>query len=97
MHLVDRYFNRALDAAERELGAAIAGAKRAAEIDRLLTDETSRRAQAHLRRVVPHATVPSSGARANGKGWDGRTTRTLEPDPPLLAPLAAGRAVRDRR
>jgi hypothetical protein len=89
VHLVDRYFNRALDAAERELSAALAGTRRAAEIDRLLTDEPAR-----LLKLTSAAAFRNDGSvfrrEGESEGWSGRTTRTLEADLPLLAPLAEG-------
>jgi hypothetical protein len=89
VHLVDRYFNRALDAAESELSAALAGTRRAADIDRLLTDEPAR-----LLKLTSAAAFRNDGSvfrrEAESEGWSGRTARTLEPDLPLLAPVAEG-------
>ena len=89
VHMVDRYFNQALDQAERELGEAILKAQRPAEIDRLLADEPSRllklTSAASFRRQGP-VFVRDEG----GNGWEDCATRTLRPDEPLLAPLSSG-------
>jgi hypothetical protein len=89
VHVVDRYFNRALDAAERELGVAILNAQEVAEIDRLLAREPFQRlnltSAASFRRDGP---VFVRGESA--EGWDGNGASTLDPDAPLLRPLSAG-------
>jgi hypothetical protein len=89
VHLVDRFFNRTLDAAERELGDALVRTRRAADIDRLLTEEPAR-----LLKLTSAAAFRSDGAvfrrEGNSEGWSGQTARTLEPNLPLLAPLATG-------
>ncbi len=96
VHLVDRYFNRALDAAERELGAALAGTRRAADIDRLLTDEPAR-----LLKLTSAASFRNDGSvfrrEGESEGWSGRTARTLEPDLAAARPDGRRRAVPDRR
>ena len=90
VHLADRFFNRALDAAELELGTAILKAQEAAEIDRLLAKEPFQRLKltsaASFRR---EGSVFVRGESA--KGWDGAAASALDADAPLLSPLAAGR------
>jgi hypothetical protein len=89
VHLVDRYFNRALDAAERELGGRLLSTRRAADIDRLLTDEPAR-----LLKLTSAAAFRKDGSvfRRAGKseGWGDSDAKTLEPNLPLLAPVAKG-------
>ena len=89
VHLADRYFNRALDEAERKLGEAIRAARKVTEIDRLLADEAfsalKLASAASFRRQGP-----VFSRNANGKGWEGCVTRTLRPDEPMLAPLPKG-------
>lgn len=88
-HLTDRYFNRALDQAERQLGEAILKAEKPVEIDRLLADGPLR-----VLDLTSAAAFRRNGAvfcrDGNGRGWDETTTRTLSPDAPLLAPLSRG-------
>jgi hypothetical protein len=88
-HLTDRYFNRALDEAEKDVGRAILEAKQPAEVDRLLADEPFRRLK-----LTSAASFRRNGAvfsrDGSGNGWDETTTRTLSPDAPLLAPLPTG-------
>jgi hypothetical protein len=97
VHLADRYFSRAVDEAERKLEQAIRKAKKAAEIDRLLADET----YAALKLASAAAfrrEGPVYRRNGNGKGWrKGEATR-LEPDTPLLAKLTDGQpfSVADR-
>jgi hypothetical protein len=90
VYFVDRYFNRALDAVERDLGSAMLKAKELAEIDRLLTHEPFQRLN-----LTSAASFRRAGHRyvrgASAEGWDGRAAATLEPDAPLLAPCAPGR------
>jgi len=90
VHLADRFFNRALDRTERELGAALLKARKPAEIDRLLTIEPFRALQltsaAAFRRQGP--VFLRNGA---AKGWGKRTAKRLALDEPLLAPIAAGK------
>ncbi len=89
VHVVDRYFNRALDAAERELGAALASARRAVDIDRLLTDEPAR-----LLKLTSAAAFRRDGSlfrrEGESEGWSAGMARTLELDLPVLAPLEEG-------
>lgn len=90
VYFVDRYFNRALDAVERDLGSAMLKAKELAEIDRLLTHEPFQRLN-----LTSAASFRRAGHRyvrgASAEGWDGRAAATLAPDAPLLAPCAPGR------
>jgi hypothetical protein len=89
VNVVDSFFNRALDAAERELADALVGTRRAADIDRLLTDEPAR-----LLKLTSAASFRKDGSvfrRGDGsEGWSDRDTKTLEPSLPLLAPVAKG-------
>ncbi len=90
VHWADRYFNRALDAAEKRLTAAIRSAKRAIDIDRLLADEASDALA--LASAASFRTRNGAYVRAeNGRGWEDVATRTLAADEPLLAPLAKGK------
>jgi hypothetical protein len=88
VHLADRYFNRALDALERELEAAMLKAGKAGEIDRLLAREPFQRLKltsaASFRREGP-----SFVRGPNAEGWDGGTAR-LKPDDNLLSPAREG-------
>jgi len=87
-HLTDRYFNRALDQAERDVGRAILKAKQPAEVDRLLADEPFR-----LLKLTSAASFRRNGPvfsrDGSGNGWDETATRTLSPDAPMLAPLSS--------
>jgi hypothetical protein len=86
--LTDRYFNRALDQAERDVGQAILKAKQPAEVDRLLADEPFR-----LLKLTSAASFrrhgPVFSRDGGGNGWDETATRTLSPDAPMLAPLSS--------
>jgi hypothetical protein len=89
VHLADRYFNRALDAVERELGTAMLKATGLAEIDRLLAHEPFDRLKltsaASFRKDGPlFVRGPSA------EGWDDASARTLRPDDPLFRPIARG-------
>jgi hypothetical protein len=90
VHLVDRYFNRPLDALEKELGSAMLKASEFAEIDRLLAHEPFNRLKltsaASFRRTG-HNYVRGPAA----EGWDGASTEKLSPEAPLLQPAAAGK------
>ena len=90
VHLADRYFNRALDAARRELGMPALRAKKAAEIDRLLADETC-----DALRLASAASFrkegPCSRGTARAKAGRAATARTIEPDEPMLAPVHEGK------
>jgi hypothetical protein len=85
----DRYFNRALDRAEAELGHAILEAKDLNQIDRLMSDGPGR-----VLGLASAATFRNAGADFrrldNGDGWNDTETRTIPADEPLLAPLAKG-------
>jgi len=90
VRLAARYFNREVDAAEQKLGAAIRSAKKAIEIDRLLSDEASEALA--LASAGSFRNCGSSYFRdENGKGWEDCATRTLKPDEKLLAPLDKGK------
>jgi hypothetical protein len=90
VHLADRYFNRALDAVEKELGSAMLKAKELAEIDRLLAHEPFRRLKltsaASFRRAG-HNYVRGAAA----EGWDGASMEKLAPEAPLLQSAATGK------
>jgi hypothetical protein len=90
VHLADRYFNRAVDAAEERLSLAIRSAKKAIEIDRLLADNTYdalKLASAASFRLEG----PVFARNGNGKGWDrGKATR-IAADDPILAPVPKGK------
>ena len=89
VHLVDRYFNRALDRIEAQLGQAIARAGNAAAIDRLLADEPFR-----AFRLASAATFRRTGAvfrrHEDSDGWVDCATRTLRANDPMLAPVLKG-------
>jgi hypothetical protein len=89
VHLADRYFNRALDAIERELGGAILKAKELTEIDRLLAKEPFQRLK-----LTSAASFRKDGPAfvrgPNAEGWDGASAHRLKPDAPPLRPLADG-------
>ena len=89
VHLADRYFNRALDAAELELEGAILKAKGAGEIDRLLAQEPFQRLN-----LTSAASFRRDGQRfvrgENAKGWDGASASALDVDAPLLGPVSGG-------
>jgi hypothetical protein len=87
VHLADRYFNRTLDALERELGQAMLKAKELADIDRLLAHvpfERLKLASAASFRRAGHNYVRGPSA----EGWNDDDAETLAPDAPLLRPLA---------
>jgi hypothetical protein len=89
VHLADRFFNRALDAAELELGGAMLKAQEPAEIDRLLAQEPFQRLS-----LTSAASFRRDGQRfvrgESAKGWDGAAASTLDADAPLLRSLSAG-------
>jgi hypothetical protein len=90
VHLVDRYFNRGLDALERELGAAMLRAGELGEIDRLLASEPFNRLKltsaASFRRAgQDYVRGPAA------EGWDGRSAKRLGPEAPLLQPAETGK------
>jgi hypothetical protein len=89
VHLADRYFNRALDAAELELGGAMLKAKEAGEIDRLLAQEPFQRLN-----LTSAASFRRDGQRfvrgESAKGWDGVAASALDADVALLRPLSGG-------
>jgi hypothetical protein len=89
VHFADRYFNRALDAVERELGAALLKAGELAEIDRLLASEPFRRLK-----LTSAASFRRDGSRfrrgPHARGWDGGTA-SLEAEDELLEAVEPGR------
>ena len=88
-HLTDRYFNRDLDHAERSIAAAILKAKEPLEVDQILADRPYR-----ALKLSSAASFRRNGAEfrrdSDGHGWGEKTTRTLLPGAPMLAPLAKG-------
>jgi hypothetical protein len=90
VHLVDGYFNREIDAAGQRLGQAIREAKRPAEIDRLLADETYDALK--LASAASFRREGSVFARdGNGKGWDRDKMTKIKADEPLLAAVPEGK------
>jgi hypothetical protein len=90
VHLADRYFNRAVDAAEESLSLAIRSAKKATEIDRLLADNTYdalKLASAASFRLEG----PVFARNGNGKGWDSGNATRIAADEPILAPVPKGK------
>jgi hypothetical protein len=89
VHLADRYFNRALDAVERELGVAMLKAGELGEIDRLLAHEPYQRLK-----LASAASFRRDGLTfvrgPNAAGWDSNTAARLQPDDKLLKPVAKG-------
>ncbi len=90
VHVVDRYFNRPVDEAERRIRRAIREAKKAAEIDRLLADDTytalKLASAAAFRREGPVFRRDD-----NGKGWGHGKATSIKPDAPMLAPVTEGK------
>lgn len=90
VHLADRYFNQAVEDAEKRLKHAIRNAKKAVEVDRLLADDTfaalKLASAAAFRREGP-----AFRRDGNGKGWDGGTATSIKPDVPMLAPVSKGK------
>jgi hypothetical protein len=90
VHLADRYFNRALDAVEQELGSALLKASELAEIDRLLASEPFRRLK-----LTSAASFHRDGPRfirgPSAEGWDGNNAEALSPNDKLLRPLPAAK------
>jgi hypothetical protein len=90
VHLADRYFNRAVEAAEERLSLAIRSAKKAIEIDRLLADDTYealKLASAASFRLEG----PVFARNGNGKGWDRGEATRIAADEPILAPVPEGK------
>lgn len=90
VHVVDRFFNRRLDAVERELKASLLKSKEFAEIDRLLAQEPFQRlnlASAASFRRAGHNYVRGPSA----EGWDTAAAEKIAPDAKLLRPLAERR------
>ena len=90
VHLVDRYFNRPVEDAEKRLKQALHQAKQPIDIDRLLADETFK-----ALKLASAAAFRSEGTvfrrAGNGKGWDPGEATTIRPDAPLLAPVMTGK------
>lgn len=90
VHLADRYFNRALDALERELGTAMLKAGEFGEIDRLLAHEPFRKLK-----LTSAASFRKDGSvfvrGPSAEGWNSEAARTLKPEDGLLRPLTAGK------
>jgi hypothetical protein len=90
VHLADRYFNRSLDAVERELSSAMLKAKELAQIDRLLAREPFQKL--NLTSAASFLRAGHNFVRGpNAEGWDERAAAEFEPGAPLLAPLASGK------
>jgi hypothetical protein len=90
VHLADRYFNREVDAAEERLSLAIRSAKKAAEIDKLLADDTYdalKLASAASFRLDG----PVFARNGNGKGWDAVKATTIAADESIFAPVPRGK------
>jgi hypothetical protein len=90
VHLADRYFNRAVDAAEERLSLAIRSAKKAIEIDRLLADTTYdalKLASAASFRLEG----PVFARNGNGKGWERGDATRIAADEPIFAPVPKGK------
>jgi hypothetical protein len=90
VHLLDRFFNRGLDALELELGSAMLHAQELGEIDRLLASEPFNRLKltsaASFRRAgEDYVRGPAA------EGWDGGSAKRLGPEVPLLQPAVAGK------
>jgi hypothetical protein len=90
VHLADRFFNRALDALERELNAALINSKELAEIDRLLAREPF-----HRLNLTSAASFRRAGRNyvrgPSAEGWDGGSAESLAPNARLLEPLPRGK------
>jgi hypothetical protein len=89
VHLADRYFNRALDAVEQELGTAMLKSRELVEIDRLLAHEPFQ--QLKLTSAASFRRDGQGFVRGeSAEGWDGAVASRLDPAVPLLRPLAEG-------
>jgi hypothetical protein len=88
-HVTDRYFNRDLDHAERNIAAAILKAKEPPEVDRILAEKPFR-----ALKLSSAASFRRDGAEfrrdSDGHGWGEKTTRTLSLETPMLAPVTKG-------
>ena len=89
VELVDRYFNRELDRAERELGEAIVAAKDPATVDHLLSDGPLR-ALKLASAVTFRRTEEGFHRYENGVGWDGTAARDLQLDEAAMTTLSKG-------
>ena len=88
-HVTDRYFNRDLDHAERNIAAAILKAKEPLEVDRIMAEKPYR-----ALKLSSAASFRRDGAEfrrdSDGHGWGEKTTRTLSLETPMLAPVTKG-------
>ncbi|MGE3528242.1 MAG: hypothetical protein AB7G54_02305 [Methyloceanibacter sp.] len=90
VHLADRYFNRAVEDAEKRLKQALHQATQAIEIDRLLADESFK-----ALKLASAAAFRRDGEAfrrdGNGQGWKPGEATTIAPDAALLAPVMNGK------
>ena len=92
VELADRYFNRDIDKAERDLGEAILTAKDPAQIDHLLSERT--RATLKLTSAITFRRDDTGFRRyENGAGWDDTATRDLRLGEADIATLSKGSPV----
>ena len=92
VELADRYFNRDIDKAERNLGEAILTAKDPAQIDHLLSERT--RATLKLTSAITFRRDDTGFRRyENVAGWDDTATRDLRLGEADIATLSKGSPV----
>ncbi len=92
VELADRYFNRDIDKAERDLGEAILTAKDPAQIDHLLSERT--RATLKLTSAITFRRDDTGFRRyENVAGWDDTATRDLRLGEADIATLSKGSPV----
>jgi hypothetical protein len=88
-HLTERYFNRDLDHAERNIVAAILKAKEPLEVDQILAEKPYR-----TLKLSSAASFRRNGSEfrrdSDGHGWGEKTTRSLSSDASMLTPVAKG-------
>lgn len=89
VELADRYFNREIDKAERDLGEAIQTAKDPATIDKLLSDGVLS-ALRLVSAITFRRNEEGFHRYENGTGWDETATRNLDLDDASLAALSKG-------